>query len=198
MYEPYTRIGIQFNWIEGTAPEKIDLDDFLNPYKSLGIFSRKDHFDVKFTNKEIKRLGNNILNNRKLNIVRQAIAKYVEYSDYTNIYTFFNSEKVIPNLPDFIQNEMNGQDRVRAEVITDKKVFANNFEEIITAPKVFKIIRKNSIVVFYNELYKSVANRNFALNQEMTIEIALEDKREWYGDEDNLNLSTQLALPRST
>ncbi|MEL6941516.1 MAG: hypothetical protein AAFO82_02520 [Bacteroidota bacterium] len=45
-----------------------------------------------------------------------------------------------------------------------------------------------------NKIFSFVANRDFELEQKLTLEIGYEDKEEWGADRDNLNISIQLEM----
>ena len=49
-------------------------------------------------------------------------------------------------------------------------------------------------MLIMDKLFNFVANRDFELEQKLTLEIAYEDKDEWDADRDNFNVSIQLEI----
>ena len=49
-------------------------------------------------------------------------------------------------------------------------------------------------MIAMDEIFSFLANRDFGLEQNLTLEIGYEDKEEWGAERDNLNVSIQLEI----
>jgi len=89
-------IGIQFNF-----DEKTGLKDWIKKYESIGIQSDGEHITVEFGNNELKRLGSE--QSEKIEIIKNAVKKFLKKSDYTNIYTYLNADDLRDKKSDLLK-----------------------------------------------------------------------------------------------
>jgi len=47
-------------------------------------------------------------------------------------------------------------------------------------------------MIVMDEIFNFVVNRDFEKDQQLTLDLSFEDREEWGGDRDNLNMSIQL------
>ena len=174
------KIGIQFNFKESKR-----LSRNLNK-KDFEITS--DHIDVLFSKKELKRINSDY--SRKLNPILFFLNKCLHDSSYTNIYTYLDANKLQKIKPKLLENEFNDE-RIRITKIVNKNSFIENFENHINSPKLLNLIKKHPLMVLMDKIVQQLVQRDFALNQKLTLEVGFEDKNEWGTDRDNINISIQ-------
>ena len=183
-------VGIQFNLIDDT---NIKLRPSL---EAMGIETDGSHVSINFSRKELKKMDIK-KQSEKLRIAIAIIKKHLTNSDYTNIYTRFDANK-LRNIKEDLQQGIFKDERIRVEEIRDKKNFINNFSHLITHQSVLNLVKKHPLMKFMNELLKEVTARDYALEQELALSLGYEDKEDWDADRDNLEISIQLEIPSIT
>ena len=183
-------IGIQFNLLDdGVVKGRESL-------KAMGIEITSDHVTIKFTRKELKKF-NPKTDSEKLRIALSLLKKYLAKSDYTNIYTSLDADRLSSSKTLLQQTDFK-EDRLRLKDITDKTSFINNYKVTLTHQSVINLIKKNPLMKFMDTILLNIVDRDFALEQKLTLELAYEDKEEWGADRDNLNISIQLEIVDSS
>ena len=181
-------IGIQFN-----LDRDMELKSWLEKYKNQGIKTDGEHITIKFGKNELKKLKEE--ESMKINLMKSAIRKCLKRSDYTNIYTYFDAESVNKYKPQLLNGEF--KERIRIDELKNKDSILSNYDTKIESSSIRRILRKNKLMLIMDKLFNFVANRDFELEQKLTLEIAYEDKEEWGADRDNLNVSIQLEVIES-
>jgi hypothetical protein len=180
------RIGIQFN---------IDDSNF-NLKKTItqtDVEITSDHINIFFTKKELKKIDPKKDSNGKISLMRSYLRKFLEHSSYTNIYTSIDAKKLSNIKDQLLDHYFTSQNKsIRIEKVSQKNSFIENFEEHIDKVKVINLVKTNPIIKVIDTIYREVHNRNYALDQELSIELLYEDKEEWGLDFDALNLSIQV------
>ena len=182
-------VGIQFNLMDDTS---IKLRPSL---KAMGMETDGEHLTIKFSRKEIKKMDIR-KNPEKLRIAIAIIRKYLASSDYTNIYTYFDADRLSNIKKELEKGMFKEAYQIQLKEIKDKQNYLNNFRHLITHQSLLNLIKKHPLMQFMNELLKEVATRNYAVEQELTLTLVYEDKYELGADRDNINVSMQLEIPR--
>lgn len=183
-------VGIQFNLINNT---NIKLRPSL---EAMGIETDGSHVSINFSRKELKKMDVR-KQPEKLRIAIAIIKKHLANSDYTNIYTRFDADK-LRNIKGGLQQGIFKDERIKLEEIKDKKNFINNFNHLITHQSLLNLVQKHPLMKFMTELLKEITTRDYALEQELTLSLGYEDKEDWDADRDNLEISIQLEPPSKT
>jgi len=178
-------IGIQFN-----LDRDMGLEAWLESYKKQGIETDGEHITIKFGKNELKKLGDG--DSAKINLMKSALKKCLERSDYTNVYTYLDAESVGQYKSKLLDGELS--EPIRVSDLKNKHSILDNYDSDLQSPHVRKILKKDRLMIAMNELFDFLANRDFGLNQKLTLEIAYEDKEEWGAERDNLNVSIQLDI----
>jgi len=180
-------IGIQFNLVDdGIIKGRERL-------KAMGVEITSDHITIKFTKKELKRFDVN-KGSEKLRIIRTFLKKYLERSDYTNIYTYLDADKLSKRKSIIQQTDFKQGRIILLENLKDKHSLISNFKTILSQQSVINLIEKNPLLKFMDAILLSLVNRDFALEQKLTLELAYDDKDEWGTDRDNLKVAIQLEI----
>ena len=80
-------IGIQFNLVDGGVIRSKE------SFKAMGIEFTSNHVVIKFTQKELKKFNLKV-DSEKLRIILSLLREYLAKSDYTNIYTYLEADKL--------------------------------------------------------------------------------------------------------
>lgn len=180
-------IGVQFN-----LDRDMELKTWLEKYKSTGIKTDGEHITIKLGKNELKQLEKNKDDNMKLKLIKSAIRKCLKRSDYTNIYTYINSESVSKDKSDLLNNEF--KKPIRITDFKDKNSILGNYENRLKSTQILKILRKDKLMIAMNEIFSFLISREFELEQKLTLELGYEDKEEIGADRDNINVSIQLEI----
>jgi len=176
-------IGIQFNF-----DEKAELKDWIKKYESIGMKSDEEHITVEFGNNELKRLGSE--KTKKVEILKNAVKKFLKNSDYTNVYTYLNADDLRNKKSDLLKGQFSTP--IRISEFQNPKSIVSNYKSKLDSVKVEKILKKNKLMIAMDEIFNFVVARDFEKDQQLTLDLSFQDREEWGGDRDNLNMSIQL------
>jgi hypothetical protein len=176
-------IGIQFNF-----DEKAGLKDWIKKYESIGMKSDEEHITVEFGNNELKRLGSE--KTKKVEILKNAVKKFLKNSDYTNVYTYLNADDLRNKKSDLLKGQFSTP--IRISEFQNPKSIVSNYKSKLDSVKVEKILKKDKLMIAMDEIFNFVVARDFEKDQQLTLDLSFQDREEWGGDRDNLNMSIQL------
>ena len=154
-------IGIQFNLINDKI---LKGGQQLN---AMGIEVLSDHITIKFSRKELKRFDPK-KGSEKLKIALAIIRKYLEHSDYTNIYTYLDAEK-LSNSKEYLKETVFQGKPMRVEKLINKQLFLDNFLDKISHQSFISLVRKNPLMKFMDTILQEMVKRDFANQQELTL-----------------------------
>ena len=169
-------IGIQFNLVDGGVIRSKE------SFKAMGIEFTSNHVVIKFTQKELKKFNLKV-DSEKLRIILSLLREYLAKSDYTNIYTYLDADKL--SLQKSLLNQSDFKEPlIRTKNIIDESSFIDNFKGELSQQRVFKLVQHNFKMKFMDAVLTNLVNRDFALTQQLTLELAYE---EWGIDIINAN-----------
>jgi predicted lipase len=178
-------VGIQFN-----LDRDMELKSWLEKYKNLGIKTDGEHITINFGKNELKNFKDE--DSIKTNLIKSALRKCLKRSSYTNIYTYLDADSLNKYKTQLLNGEF--KEQIRVDEINNMDSILSNYDTKIESPAIRKILRKNKLMLVMDKIFYFIANRDFELEQKLTLEIAYEDKEEWGVDRDSLNVSIQLEI----
>lgn len=176
-------LGIQFN-----LDKDMELKKWLEKYKSSGVKTDGEHITVNFGKNELKKLENE--ESRKIKLITTAIKMCLKRSDYTNIYTYLDADELEEQKPELLKGEFDKP--IRITEFTETNSILANYDSKLESGQIRRILRKDKMMIAMNRIFNFVVDRDFETEQKLTLDLRYEDKDEWGGDRDNINVSIQL------
>lgn len=176
-------IGLQFNF-----DKNVGLKNWIEENRIKGVETDGEHISVEFSKIEfLNQIGNY---RKKIDLIKMALENFSKDSDYTNIYYYVNADNLKGAKKSLLEGEL--EKSIKVEEIIDTSSFIENFKTVLKSKKAIQTIERNNLMDGMDDVLELLANRSFATDQELTLQLDFESKEEWGTEEDNFNISIQL------